>query len=159
MRIRAAEPNEDGILVDHYIDLWRSYGVPERDFMPDAAARVRSFLRSSRLNLAFQAFLAEEEGTVLGSVWAQERRSPYPEILKPGTRRTGYIGSMYVVAEARGKGVGKKLLAGATDYLGKLGCRRILLHTSDAGRPLYESFGFRTSSELGLELDEAIHVA
>jgi len=41
--IRMATPDEDEVLVGHYLKIWDSYGTPPEHYRPDAAARILSF--------------------------------------------------------------------------------------------------------------------
>lgn len=65
---------------------------------------------------------------------------PLPEVL---LRSEGYVVNMYVEPGARSQGVGRALLAAAHAAGPSLGLRRLYLHTTDDGRPLYESLGYR----------------
>lgn len=65
---------------------------------------------------------------------------PLPEVL---ARAEGYVVNMYVEPEARSQGVGRALLGAAHTAGPSLGLRRLYLYTTDDGRPLYESLGYR----------------
>ena len=53
-----------------------------------------------------------------------------------------WIADVFVTPEARGRGVGKLIMAGIIDDLEPLGLKRTALFTEDA-HGLYEQFGFR----------------
>jgi GNAT superfamily N-acetyltransferase len=53
----------------------------------------------------------------------------------------GYLGDVFVVPEARGRGVGKALIRAVVDHPDVRGLRRFALVTSDA-HSLYEPYGF-----------------
>ncbi|HOP10085.1 MAG TPA: GNAT family N-acetyltransferase [Oscillospiraceae bacterium] len=59
--------------------------------------------------------------------------------------KTAYIGNLYVLPEFRRKGIASELLSRLNEEAKKRECQRILLHTTEAGRPLYEKFGFEAS--------------
>ena len=59
---------------------------------------------------------------------------------------SAYLSGMYTVPEHRRQGIAKELLALAVEEAGKLGCERVLLHTSDMGKQLYGQFGFVNSA-------------
>jgi GNAT superfamily N-acetyltransferase len=55
---------------------------------------------------------------------------------------TGWIGALGVVPRARGRGIGSALTEACVAWLHERGAKTILLHATDAGRPVYESIGF-----------------
>ena len=63
---------------------------------------------------------------------------------RPDDPRTleGYVINMYVVPEARRRGVARALLAACEAGAGDLGVRGLYLFATEDGRPLYEQDGF-----------------
>jgi GNAT superfamily N-acetyltransferase len=96
------------------------------------------------------AFVAEEGGQVLasGGVWIQEVQP------RPGHPCTqwGYILSVYTEPFARGRGLAKAIVQACIAKAKEAGCTRATLHASEAGRPLYEKFGFERTDEMWLDL-------
>jgi GNAT superfamily N-acetyltransferase len=72
----------------------------------------------------------------------------------PGESRTQrlWIVNMYTEPRARRQGIAKKLVTLMTDWCRAEGFAAVSLHASDAGRPVYESLGFKTSNEMKLSL-------
>jgi GNAT superfamily N-acetyltransferase len=72
----------------------------------------------------------------------------------PGEARTQrvWIVNMYTEPRARRQGLAKKLVNHMTDWCRAEGFAAVSLHASDAGRPVYESLGFRPSNEMKLSL-------
>ncbi len=67
--------------------------------------------------------------------------------------KIAYILNIYTLREWRGKGVGKETFNQILQEAISRGYKRISLHASDAGRPVYEKFGFRlTGDEMELRL-------
>lgn len=58
-------------------------------------------------------------------------------------RRNAWIGNLIVSPLHRGKGFGRKLFAHALDWLQENRIETVWLTASEAGRPLYESYGFQ----------------
>lgn len=54
----------------------------------------------------------------------------------------GWVGTIYVVPERRGEGIGGRLTAAVIGALERAGCRTLVLVATDQGRPLYEKLGF-----------------
>jgi len=59
--------------------------------------------------------------------------------------KTAYIGNMYTLPAFRGQGLGSGILERLIGEAKARDCQRILLHTSDMGRPLYEKHGFQAA--------------
>jgi len=50
--------------------------------------------------------------------------------------------NMYTIPQYRGKGIARSLLEKLIEECKKTGVRRIWLHASDVGKPLYTKMGF-----------------
>lgn len=56
--------------------------------------------------------------------------------------KVAYLVNMYVLPEYRDRGIASKLLDILVEEARRLGCGRVALNTSKAGRPVYERYGF-----------------
>lgn len=88
----------------------------------------------------FVVFLGEAEGQIIAT-------SGLSFVSRPpgGTSRSlseGYVTNMYTVPAWRRSGVAKSLLKATIEHARHHGARLVFLHTSDAGRPVYEKLGF-----------------
>lgn len=59
--------------------------------------------------------------------------------------KTAYLGNMYTLPAFRRQGIAAHLLALLIDEAKDRQCERILLNTTDMGRPLYKKLGFADS--------------
>ncbi|WP_435356485.1 GNAT family N-acetyltransferase [Emticicia sp. SJ17W-69] len=67
--------------------------------------------------------------------------------------KIAYILNIYTVPTWRGKGVAKQVFSHILQEAVSRGYKRISLHATDEGRPIYEKFGFRlTNDEMELRL-------
>ena len=64
--------------------------------------------------------------------------------------RRAYILNVYTEPDYRGRGLARWLVTSAMDWSREHGLNTVLLHASDAGRPIYESLGFTASTEMRL---------
>ena len=94
-------------------------------------------------------------GTQVGRLLEYPRRSPGGTILVADGAgaptgvvccasfgATGWIGALGVLPEARRHGLGTALTEAAVAWLRERGATTVLLHATEAGRPVYERLGF-----------------
>lgn len=77
-----------------------------------------------------------------------------PDPLDTQGGRRGYLLYVFVEPHHRKRGLGHDLVEMCLAEARHQGIQVIALHGSDAGRPLYESFGFRASEEMVFVLPE-----
>ena len=78
-----------------------------------------------------RVFVAEaDDGTIVGTGVATINGA------------VGWIGTIWVAAAARGRGLGLELTQATIDAAEGAGCRTLVLVATDSGRPLYERLGF-----------------
>jgi ribosomal protein S18 acetylase RimI-like enzyme len=110
---------------------------------------TREYLQNALLKNEFISYMAETNGAPVSiSGMVLFNRPPYLENLQ-GIE--AYILNMYTVPEYRGKGLAKKLLENCIDESKKSGVKRIWLHASEDGKPLYKKMGF-TNKDSEMEL-------
>ena len=84
-------------------------------------------------------YVAEKQGKLIGFVTFSIRTViRYP-------RPIAELDELYVIPEARGQGLGKKLVQEVLDHATKLGCRRLFIESHykhKAAHKLYEKMGF-----------------
>ena len=66
----------------------------------------------------------------------------FPPAYSAPNGRLAYITNMYTLPEYRKQGIGSHLLGLVMNEAKALDCKRLLLHASADGRPLYEKAGF-----------------
>jgi RimJ/RimL family protein N-acetyltransferase len=60
------------------------------------------------------------------------------------SQRLAWIGMVLTSANYRGQGFARRLLAAALDHADSLGIETVKLDATDAGKPIYEQFGFKS---------------
>lgn len=71
-----------------------------------------------------------------------------PHPLDPASGYRGYLLNVYVEPEYRRQGLAHALVERCMAEAGVRGMRVVALHSSDAGRRIYEELGFKTTSEM-----------
>jgi GNAT superfamily N-acetyltransferase len=109
-------------------------------------AALEPYLRSSIPQGTWHSWIAEPGGC--GSV---EIVQWVPGMLD-ATARRAWIHSLYVEPSCRRRGIGRRLTETIITWCRNQGFEWVHLHASDQGQPLYESLGFRPSTEMRLRL-------
>jgi ribosomal protein S18 acetylase RimI-like enzyme len=101
---------------------------------------TREYLEEVLSKNEFISYLALLNGEVISvSGMALFKRPPYLENLKG---LEAYILNMYTIPPYRRKGLARSLLERLIEECKKMGVKRIWLHSSDDGKPLYSKMNF-----------------
>jgi ribosomal protein S18 acetylase RimI-like enzyme len=149
---RASTVSEDGAIAQHFYAMWRDLGVPADGIQPDWKDIALEFIATARQTLAYQAFVAEVDGVIIGSAGGQRFSGLYPLILLPAQRQYGYIWGVYVEPAYRQQGVATRLTQLVVEHLTNLGCTKVVLNAAPQARSLYNRLGFGDSNLMELEL-------
>jgi GNAT superfamily N-acetyltransferase len=148
--LRPAGPADALLIADHRDAMFAEDKIHAATIR-QASAMYRDWLAGALATDAYMGWLAEESDQVIGSIglWL----IPWPHHPKhPGTNLRGYVTNMWVDAAHRRKGAGRLLVEAATAEAKARGVTWMMLHATEAGRPLYESMGWRAGNEMVLKL-------
>jgi GNAT superfamily N-acetyltransferase len=100
----------------------------------------RAYLRETMPSGEFVAYVAESGGAIVAtSGLRMYRMAPHSgNLLGIGA----YVLNMYTVPAWRGRGLASALLERLVEHARSCGARSVSLRATDAGRPVYERFGF-----------------
>lgn len=153
VNFRIATPEDDLIIARHFYQLWQDNNVPQSAIAQNWQEDIIEFIKYARSQLNYQAFIAEVEEQIVGSVSCQLFAGLYPIPFVETYRKSGYIWGVYVDAEYRRQGIGSKLTEMAVAYLKSINCTRVILHASPSGMPVYSKLGFVANNEMRLDLE------
>jgi GNAT superfamily N-acetyltransferase len=146
--IRRATDSDAGLLAEHRAAVW-----VETDHWSDAELQPqipvwRDFFRRCMRDDSYAAFIAEEAGTAIGSGGLLV----YLTIPRPGfaSDRGGRVQSVYVAPPARRRGVARAIVRHIVDLARRKKLTSLVLHPTEAARPLYAEFGFEPADEMML---------
>jgi GNAT superfamily N-acetyltransferase len=136
------------VLAQFWHDMLLESKVAGSGFVADWRERIeRDFERQmSADTLAW--FVAEESGHIIGTAAAFVNRSTGGILIDMHATLAG----IYTAPGHRRRGIARELTLRAMDWCKERGAVRIRLQASEAGRPLYESLGFKTFREM-MKLD------
>ena len=94
-------------------------------------------------------WLVEQRRTVVagGGIFVREL-GPVPGCYRVG--RWGHIANLYTEPAHRRHGLARRLMRTMLDWCNSHDIDHVTLAASDEGRPLYESLGFKATSEMKL---------
>jgi ribosomal protein S18 acetylase RimI-like enzyme len=151
MRIRPAS-DSDIDLVDamRLAFLADHRGIEPGQFDTAFRAQNRAFVAERHRAGDLLTWFADDHGSTAGVVSMLVR--PVPP--RPNAPRTteGYVLNLYVAPDRRRQGIGQQLLDACLAHARTNGFRRLVLHATEDGRPLYVRAGF-VRSERWYELD------
>lgn len=109
-------------------------------------ARCRSWMETRLASGPWCSWVLEQNGDLVGTVWLQLLEKLPNPVAEPEWH--GYISSLFVRPEARGLGLGSRLLAAALAECDRRGCDAVLLWPTPRSRSLYERHGFAVREDL-----------
>jgi GNAT superfamily N-acetyltransferase len=141
VNIRRATAEDAEVMADLRRDMQGELTDSTGPLDPDALyERNLAYFRECIPSGQFVAYVAEEDGEMVATSGMVVYRAP-----PTGGNPTGievYIMNMYTVPSHRGRGLATKLLDALVTHAQGLGARRAWLRASDAGRPVYQRYGF-----------------
>lgn len=148
--MRPVSPDDLEVICRHRLEMFRDAGRPE----PDLAlmmAPFRQWLEKQLSVGAYRGFVVHDGAQAIGGVGLMLIDWP-PHPAHPLEAHRGYVLNLYVEPSWRGRGIGRALMGAADDELIRLGVSFAVLHSTTAGRPLYERVGWRGTSEMSRAL-------
>jgi GNAT superfamily N-acetyltransferase len=113
---------------------------------------VRGYIERAMPAGTFYAWVVEcSAGIVAGGGLQLRTLMPRPGYV--AGEPEGLIVSMWTEPDFRRRGLGRRVLEAMLAWAEERGIRRLTLHASDDGRPLYSLYGFTPTNEMRLELD------
>lgn len=147
LTIRPAHTGELNTCASFWIAMFEEIGMlHERDLPQDWRQRFVAYF-SARIAADEARYFVALDGERIVATAGALLSEGYSAIMG---RQTGYIFGVCVDANYRGRGLGTTLTRESIAYLKNKACRRIRLHASPAGRPIYERLGFEPTNEMQL---------
>jgi ribosomal protein S18 acetylase RimI-like enzyme len=139
--IRRATPNDIDVLVELRDAMLReAVNDGELGDVSEALGNTREYFEEKLPAGEYVCFLAEVEGRVVGVGGMVLFRKPALPQSPLGLE--GYILNMLTLAEFRGKGIASAIMRELLESAQEAGAGLVALKATDAGRRVYEKFGF-----------------
>jgi GNAT superfamily N-acetyltransferase len=150
-RVRPATLDDVPVLAYQRCAVFVATGAIDPAGTPALDAAERRYLTRAMPDGTFVAWLVEHRGEVVAGGGLQLRTlQPRPGYVHGEPE--GLVVSMWTEPAHRRRGLGRQVLDALLAWCRARGIRRVTLHASTEGRPLYERVGFRPTNEMRLEL-------
>jgi ribosomal protein S18 acetylase RimI-like enzyme len=146
-QIRAATPADAAVITHHRRRMFVDAGRQDNRVLDVMAEYFKPWVETRLADGRYLGWLTSENGTVVAGAGLIVLDWP-PHPLDPRQDKRGYLLNVYVEPEHRRKKLASQLIDQALAAARKQKIRVVALHSTDEGRPLYESNGFRRTNEM-----------
>lgn len=137
---RPVAPTDLELICHHRAAMFRDAGRAEA-LLTAMADPFRDWLKPRLDDGRYFGFIAERDGTAVGGIGLMVLDWP-PHPLHPQQGQRGYVLNVYVEPSHRGQGIAKALMAAGEAEFAARKIDFLVLHATDAGRPLYAQMGW-----------------
>jgi GNAT superfamily N-acetyltransferase len=151
--LRPAGVSDAAVIAHHRVAMFRDMGqVPTEELGSQLLRESTSALAALLREGSYFGYLAvRADQDVIGGAGVHVRPQ-LPRISCDGTyvatRQTPLLVNVYTEPQWRRRGIARELVIALMRWAAEKGADQLVLHASDAGRPLYESLGFAATNEM-----------
>jgi GNAT superfamily N-acetyltransferase len=153
--IREATREDVELLIDLRLAFIREDDAPLDDHWAGVLRKQMESFFPEHIGKDFFAFLMEEEGGAVSSVFLREEHTPANKRFPTGV--TGTIYNVYTLPEWRRRGYATALVKEAMGKGKERNYSFIALQASEKGYPLYKSLGFRETHSPYVPMEYRFH--
>jgi len=135
------------LITAHRRGMFASMPNPKDAILDAMSHAFEPWVRERIAEGKYLGWMAEQDGRVAGSAGLMIVDWP-PHPLHPTGSKRAYLLNVYVEPEFRRRGLAQDLVRRCLAEARKRGIHVVTLHSSDAGRPVYEKLGFYPTSEM-----------
>jgi GNAT superfamily N-acetyltransferase len=144
---RVATVDDITLITEHRHAMFAEVGLGAADTLATMSHNFRPWVERMMAAGKYVGWVVEDDGQPVASAGFFELDWP-PHPFDPACEARGYLLNFWVETSHRRRGLAKELVKLAVAESRRRGFRVTTLHASDAGRPVYESLGFRGSKEM-----------
>ncbi len=144
---RLATVEDAELIAQHRYAMFAEIGKSDPDALERMRLHFRSWVERSIAADKYVGWIIEDDGSAVASAGFFALEWP-PHPLDPAGEARGYLLNFWVEPSHRRRGFARQLVKLALAESRRRGFRVTALHASEAGRLVYESLGFRGSSEM-----------
>ena len=152
-KIRRCTPDDAATVARHRVEMFREMGdVPTDDLARELLAKSILAMTATLVDGTYVGWFAIDGGGKVIAGAGVHIKPSLPRIshdhLRVEDTPVPLAVNVYTESDWRGRGVARALMRVVMEWASAQGTDRIVLHASAAGRPLYESLGFRPTNEM-----------
>jgi len=144
---RPATLDDAALITTHRRAMFAEIGKSKPEALDTMSLHFRPWVERMIVAGKYVGWIVEDGGKPVASAGFFELEWP-PHPLDPAGEARGYLLNFWVEPSHRRRGLARELVKMAIAESRRRGFRVSTLHASDAGRPVYESVGFRGSGEM-----------
>jgi GNAT superfamily N-acetyltransferase len=151
--IRRCNQDDAGTIARHRVEMFREMGeVPTDQLARELLEKSTSAVAAVLADGTYVGYFAvTDDGKVIAGAGAHIK--PQLPRISHDRKRVALtpvplVVNVYTEPESRGQGVARALMRVMMEWATAYGTDRVVLHASDAGRPLYTSLGFDNTNEM-----------
>jgi GNAT superfamily N-acetyltransferase len=144
---RFATVSDVALITAHRRAMFAHMGTSEPSVLDEMSRHFEPWVKRLMEAGRYVGWVVEDGDLPVASAGYFELDWP-PHPLEPGACHRGYLLNFWVEEEYRGRGVARSLVQESLAEARRRGVRVVALHASDAGRPVYQSMGFRGTNEM-----------
>lgn len=150
MEIRLATVEDAEAITRHRQQMFVDAGQPDDAVMARMAEHFEPWVKRMMAEDKYLGWLAVNAGGAIAAGTGMLLLDWPPHFLDPDHCQRAYLLNVFVERAYRRQGLAGRLVEAALEEARRRGIRVTALHASDEGRPVYERYGFTTTSEMWL---------
>jgi GNAT superfamily N-acetyltransferase len=150
-RIRYAIPSDAAVIAAQRVAMFQAMGELDGADVAVVESATRQRLAAQLASGEYTGWLAEVNGVPVAGAGVLLHQY-HPTRRNPAGRPTAYILNVYTDPRHRRAGLATRLVETILAWCRERDVARVSLHTSAAGRAVYERLGFAATNELRLDL-------
>ena len=147
LQTRKASPTDAPLIASHRRARFSAMGHTQESILDAMKRNCEPWLSRMIVEGKYTGWITEDDNNPVASAGLLVVDWP-PHPLDPAGEHRGYLLNVFVEPDYRRRGLAHALVDQCLTEAHRRHIRVVALHTSDAGRPLYETIGFRASSEM-----------
>ena len=144
---RLAAISDAALITAHRDAMFAEMGQSTESVLAEMSRNFEPWVERMMEARKYIGWLIEDGGRPVASAGFFELEWP-PHPLDPASSHRGYLLNFWVDPEYRRQGLAQSLVKECLGEARKRDLHVVALHASDAGRPVYESMGFRATNEM-----------